>query len=118
MVLRALQSRLEKENNKFFCKTYYFFHFFFKEIFLIFLFFSYSPSVQILEIRKRFLNFISDMKVSSQNFHLIHLLKESIGFFFDFGLEIWFAPKLGRLKYLTLGIQDWKHSALKTEMKT
>ncbi|RIA91038.1 hypothetical protein C1645_822613 [Glomus cerebriforme] len=45
-----------------------------------------SPSVWALGIRKRFLDFVLGIKVSSQNFHLMHLLKESL---FSLFLEIW-----------------------------
>ncbi|RIA94682.1 hypothetical protein C1645_873327 [Glomus cerebriforme] len=57
-------------------------------------------SVRAFGFRKWFLDFISDMDVSSQNFHLMHLLKES--------LEIWFASELGKLKHKF-------YSALETE---
>ncbi|RIA94512.1 hypothetical protein C1645_817873 [Glomus cerebriforme] len=52
-----------------------------------------SPSVRVLGIRKRFLDFVS------------------VSGFFDFGLEIWFAPGLGKLKHKF-------YSALKSETET
>ncbi|RIA87559.1 hypothetical protein C1645_827613 [Glomus cerebriforme] len=48
--------------------------------------------------QKQFLDFISDMEVSSQNSYLMHLLKES--------LEIWFASEFGKLKHSALKIWD------------
>ncbi|RIA92279.1 hypothetical protein C1645_846027 [Glomus cerebriforme] len=73
-----------------------------------------STSVRALEIRKWFLDFISDIEVSSRNSHLMHLLKESLVEMVcseNSGLEIsknlgleMFVPGLEKLKRLLLDL--------------
>ncbi|RIA88084.1 hypothetical protein C1645_826852, partial [Glomus cerebriforme] len=67
----------------------------------------HSPSVRALGIRKRFLDFISGMEVSSQNFHLMHLLKESL----VETIQLW---GFG-IRNIWLWKRKLKHSALKSE---
>ncbi|RIA94598.1 hypothetical protein C1645_817760 [Glomus cerebriforme] len=75
-VLRALQYEMERKNETFSNSS--------------FSFLVDSSSVRALGIRKWYLDFTSDMKVSLQNFHLM------------------FAPGLGKLKRKFRNIQLWE----------